>query len=64
MAQNKNLRTSFTRELRLMKLSERSGAALNDVYKPKWPFFDNLQFLLPHCSTRPGKNNLDVPVGI
>ncbi|KAK3726595.1 hypothetical protein RRG08_057672 [Elysia crispata] len=43
-----------------MKSSERSDAARNDIYKPKWPFFENLQFLLPHCSTRPGKNNLDV----
>ena len=58
----KHMRTAFCKELRLKRNSERSGAGTDAVYTPKWQFFYQLGFLMPHCSSRPGKSNMDVGV--
>ena len=42
-----NLRSMFSRELRLIKESKRSGCGTSEVRQSKWPYFQALSFLLP-----------------
>nr|KAG5686775.1 hypothetical protein BaRGS_009995 [Batillaria attramentaria] len=39
------LRSSFSRELRKLKESKKSGAGAEDVRKVTWPFFSQMTFL-------------------
>ncbi|KAL8614412.1 hypothetical protein ACOMHN_007749 [Nucella lapillus] len=40
-----SLRSSFTRELRKVKNSKKSGAGTDEVYVSSWCFYQQLQFL-------------------
>lgn len=41
------LRNSYTRELRQVNESKKSGAGADDVKKSSWPFYDYMHFLRP-----------------
>ena len=54
----KNLRTVFTRELRKVEASKRSGAGVDDIYVPKFKFFKSMMFLQPHINGKDSKTNM------
>ena len=59
-----NLRTYYRKE-RIKVNRTRSGGAANEVYKPSWPYYEELHFLAPTVdvddatlgSTIPGKDS-------
>ena len=53
-----SLRNSFSKELTLIKESSRSGAGAEDIYVPKYPFYNELLFLQPVMKKRPSTTNL------
>ena len=55
----KNLRTVFTREHSLVLKSNKSGAGADDVYVPKWKYYDVLSFLRDTCNPDKSSDNLD-----
>ena len=38
----------------------KSGDGADDVYKTKWPHFDDLKFLDVHITVKSSRSNLDV----
>lgn len=54
------LRNQYLRELRLIENSKKSGAGVDEIYKPKLWCFQQLKFLNRHCITRPGKGSIEV----
>ncbi|XP_068105519.1 uncharacterized protein [Hyperolius riggenbachi] len=47
-----NLRTVFKKELNKIERSKRSGAAAEEVYKPRLWYYDLLAFTIPHLKGR------------
>ncbi|KYM96862.1 hypothetical protein ALC62_12472 [Cyphomyrmex costatus] len=45
----KNIKDTFSRNLKTMKESKRSGTATDNIYKPKWHMFERLMFLRKTC---------------
>ncbi|KYQ53544.1 hypothetical protein ALC60_00070 [Trachymyrmex zeteki] len=45
----KNIKDTFSRNLKTMKESKRSGTGTDNIYKPKWHMFERLMFLKKTC---------------
>ncbi|XP_062401063.1 uncharacterized protein LOC134092274 [Sardina pilchardus] len=58
----KNLRTVFTREHSSVLKSNKSGAGADDVYVPKWKYYQVLSFLRDTCNPDESSDNLDPAV--
>lgn len=55
----KNLRSSFSQELKKISDSARSGKRTDDIYKPKVFWFDQMNsFIRPFFQQRPTQSNL------
>lgn len=54
----KNMKDTFTRNLRVVKESKRSGAGTDNIYKPKWPLFERLMFLQKTCVQGDSQSNI------
>ena len=54
----KSLRTIYTRERG--KIKEKSGDGVEDVYVPKWIFFDKLHFLDDFITPRQTISNIQL----
>ena len=55
----KSVHTQYSRELQ--KFKERpTGTGTDDVYKSKWPHFEELQFLQDFITSRATTSNLQV----
>ena len=55
-----NLRSQYRRELGKVNKSKTSGKGTDDIYKPKWQYFAQLDFLQPVTVQRPTVSNLQV----
>ena len=53
------LRTYYVAEKNKIEQSKASGAGINDVYKSKWYFFEQLSFLSDNITPRTTHSNLD-----
>ena len=52
----KSVRTIYTRER--MKVKDKSGDGVDDVYVPKWIFFERLRFLDDFVTAKQSISNL------
>ena len=43
----RSLRAQFRRELTKVNKSKLSGKGTDDIYRPKWQYFEHLEFLQP-----------------
>lgn len=53
-----SFRTQFGKERNMVEKSKKSGAGVDDVYTPRYEFYDMLTFLRPVISKRPSTTNL------
>ena len=56
----KSLRTSFVAELNKIRQSKKSGAGLEEMYKPTLWYFEKLHFLRDHVLPRRGTCSAEV----
>ena len=53
-----SFRTQFGKEVNLYEKSKKSGAGTDEIYTPKYEFYDGLLFLQPVISKRGSTSNL------
>jgi len=54
-----SLRTSYSRELKKVKASQKSGAGTDDIYEPSLWYFNEIDFLRDHKTQIQGTSTLD-----
>ncbi|KAK3908910.1 Transcription factor Adf-1 [Frankliniella fusca] len=54
----KNIRETFTSNMKRIRESKRSGVGAADVYVPKWPLFKYLDFLKKTCNQADSESNI------
>lgn len=54
----KNIKDTFTKNLKAVKQSKRSGAGTDNIYKPKWHMFERLMFLQKTCVQGDSQSNI------
>ncbi|KYN19319.1 hypothetical protein ALC57_08346 [Trachymyrmex cornetzi] len=54
----KNIKDTFSRNLKTMKESKRSGTGTDNIYKPKWHMFERLMFLKKTCAQANSVSNI------
>lgn len=54
------MRDTFMENHRKVEKSKRSGSGTDDVYKPKWPHFGSLQFMLKSAAQAESNSNIDL----
>ena len=57
----RNMRTQYSRERQKFK-KRPTGTGTDDVYKPKWPHFDQLKFLDDFITPKKTISNLEVRI--
>lgn len=55
-----NLRSQYLDHLNKIKQSKSSDASTDDIYKPTWWLFEDMNFLNPHITQRKGESSITV----
>lgn len=55
-----NLRSQYLDYLNKIKRSKASGVSTDEIYKPTWWLYEDMQFLDPHIAHRKGESSITV----